>query len=95
MQTEYEPPRQVAQDPAVSTLGMTINRANQVWAFDTSDIPAARGFVYLTAAVACVSGRVLAHRMVITLEAVHAVGVLEGTFSKYGQSEIANSDQRS
>jgi putative transposase len=29
--------------------GMTINRANQVWALDTSHIPMARGFVYLTA----------------------------------------------
>jgi putative transposase len=41
--------------------GMTINRANQVWALDTSYIPMARGFVYLTAVVDWVSRKVLAH----------------------------------
>ncbi len=31
--------------------GLTINRANQVWALDTTYIPMAKGFVYLTAVV--------------------------------------------
>ena len=31
--------------------GLAINRANQVWALDTTYIPMARGFVYLTAVV--------------------------------------------
>jgi putative transposase len=31
--------------------GMTINRANQVWALDTTYIPMAKGFAYLTAVV--------------------------------------------
>lgn len=30
--------------------GMTINRSSQVWALDTTYIPMAKGFVYLTAA---------------------------------------------
>ncbi|REG51790.1 putative transposase [Paraburkholderia sp. BL6669N2] len=45
-----------------------IDRANQVWALDTSYIPMARGFVYLTAVVDWASRRVLAHRVAITLE---------------------------
>ncbi|MFM0109614.1 IS3 family transposase, partial [Paraburkholderia rhynchosiae] len=49
--------------------GMTINRANQVWALDTSYIPMARGFVYLTAVVDWASRKVLAHRVAITMEA--------------------------
>lgn len=75
--------------------GMTINRANQVWALDTSYIPMARGFVYLTAVVDWASRKVLAHRVAITLEAIHAVEVLEEAFAKYGQPEIVNTDQGS
>jgi putative transposase len=75
--------------------GMTINRANQVWALDTSDIPMARGFVYLTAVVDWASRKVLAHRVAITMEAMHAVEALEEAFAKYGQPEIVNTDQGS
>ena len=75
--------------------GMTINRANQVWALDTSYIPMARGFVYLTAVVDWASRKVLAHRVAITLEAIHAVEALEEAFAKYGRPEIVNTDQGS
>jgi putative transposase len=75
--------------------GMTINRANQVWALDTSYIPMARGFVYLTAVVDWASRKVLAHRIAITMEAMHAVEALEEAFAKYGQPEIVNTDQGS
>src|SRR4051812_11597448 len=74
---------------------MTINRANQVWALDTSYIPMARGFVYLTAVVDWASRKVLAHRVAITMEAMHAVEALEEAFAKYGQPEIVNTDQGS
>ncbi|ASW04312.1 hypothetical protein CJU94_39890 (plasmid) [Paraburkholderia aromaticivorans] len=81
-----------------------IERSNQVWAFDTTYIPMARGFVspkgtscgaYLTAVVDWSSRRVLAHRVAITLEAEHAVAVLEEAFAKYGPPEIVNTDQGS
>jgi putative transposase len=75
--------------------GMTINRANQVWALDTSYIPMARGFVYLTAVVDWASRKVLAHRVEITMEAMHAVEALEEALAKYGQPEIVNTDQGS
>jgi putative transposase len=75
--------------------GMTINQANQVWALDTSYIPTALGFVYLTAVVDWVSRKVLAHRVAITMEAMHAVKALEEAFAKYGQPEIVNTDQGS
>ena len=64
--------------------GMKIERANQVWALDTSYIPMARGFVYLTAVVDWASRKILAHRVAITLEAVHAVEALEEAFVRYG-----------
>ena len=56
--------------------GMKIDRANQVFALDTTYIPTARGFVYLTAVVDWASRKILAHRVAITLEATHAVEVL-------------------
>jgi putative transposase len=72
-----------------------IERSNEVWALDTTYVPMARGFVYLTAVVDWASRRVLAHRVAITLEAEHAVAVLEEAFAKYGQPEIVNTDQGS
>ncbi len=74
---------------------MTIDRANQVWALDTSYIPMARGFVYLTAVVDWATRKVLAHRVAITMEAIHAAEVLEEALAKYGQPEIVNTDQGS
>ncbi|MCG1053459.1 DDE-type integrase/transposase/recombinase [Mycetohabitans sp. B5] len=61
-----------------------IERANQLWALDTTYVPMVRGFVYLTAVVDWVSRKVLAHRVAITLEATHAVEALEEAFARYG-----------
>ena len=74
---------------------LTITRANQVWALDTTYIPMAHGFVYLTAVVDVVSRCVLAHKVAITLEAVHAKEVIEQAFARYGTPEIVNTDQGS
>ncbi|MDF3089172.1 IS3 family transposase [Burkholderia semiarida] len=75
--------------------GMKIERANQAWALDTTYIPMARGFVYLTAEVDWASRKILAHRVAITLEAVHAVEALEEAFARYGLPDIVNTDQGS
>ena len=72
-----------------------ITRANQVWALDTTYIPMAKGFVYLTAVVDVASRRVLAHKVAITLEASHAREIIEQAFAKYGVPEIVNVDQGS
>ena len=74
---------------------LPITRSNQVWALDTTYIPMARGFVYLTAVVDVFSRRVLAHRVAITLEAIHATEVIEQALAKYGTPEIVNTDQGS
>jgi putative transposase len=74
---------------------LTIERANQVWALDTTYIPMARGFVYLTAVVDVASRRVLAHKVAITLEAIHAREVIEQAFARHGAPEIVNTDQGS
>jgi putative transposase len=74
---------------------LAITRANQVWALDTTYIPMARGFVYLTAVVDVATRRVLAHRVAITLEAIHAKEVIEQALARYGTPEIVNTDQGS
>ncbi|WWE77978.1 DDE-type integrase/transposase/recombinase [Burkholderia gladioli] len=74
---------------------MKIDRANQVFALDTTYMPMARGFVYLTAVVDWASRKILAHRVAITLEAAHAVEALEEAFARYGLPDIVNPDQGS
>ena len=75
--------------------GMRIERANQVWALDTTYIPMAKGFVYLTAVVDWASRKVLAAKLAITLEACHAVDVLQEALTRHGAPEIVNTDQGS
>jgi len=74
---------------------LAITRSNQVWALDTTYIPMARGFVYLTAVVDVASRKVLAHKVAITLEACHAREVIEQAFLRHGTPEIVNTDQGS
>jgi putative transposase len=75
--------------------GISIHRANQAWALDTTYIPMAKGFVYLTAVVDWYSRKVLAAKVAITLEACHAVDVLNEAFTRHGTPEIINTDQGS
>lgn len=75
--------------------GLNINRANQVWALDTTYIPMANGFVYLTAVVDWASRKVLASTVAITLETCHAVAVLHEACTRHGTPEIVNTDQGS
>ena len=74
---------------------LDIDRANQVWALDTTYIPMAKGFVYLTAVVDVASRRVLTHKVAVTLEACHAREIIEEAFARYGMPEIVNTDQGS
>ena len=74
---------------------LVIDRANQVWALDTTYIPMARGFVYLTCVVDVASRCVLAHKVATTLEATHAREVIEQAFARHGAPEIINTDQGS
>ena len=74
---------------------LAIVRSNQVWALDTTYIPMARGFVYLTAVVDVASRKVLSHKVAITLEACHAKDVIELALLRHGTPEIVNTDQGS
>ena len=74
---------------------LKIDRSNQVWALDTTYIPMAKGFVYLTAVVDWFSRKIMAAKVAITLEACHAVDVLQEAFDRHGTPEIVNTDQGS
>ena len=75
--------------------GLEIREANHVWALDTTYIPMARGFVYLTCVIDWISRKVLSAKVAITLEACHAVDVLNEAFARYGRPQIVNTDQGS
>ena len=55
----------------------------------------AKGIVYLTAVFDVASRKVLTHKVAITLEACHAVEILQAAFAKFGEPEIVNADQGS
>ena len=68
---------------------LAIVRSNQVWALDTTYIPMAHGFVYLTAVVDVFSRRILAHRVAITLEAVHAVEAIQEAIARFAPQRLS------
>src|ERR1700732_3611363 len=73
--------------------GLSIERVNQVWCSDVTDIPMAKGFLYLVVIMDWVSRAVLAWRLSNTLGAEFCVEALEQTLSQYGRPEIFNTDQ--
>jgi putative transposase len=75
--------------------GLSIDRANQVWATDITYIPMARGFVYLTAVMDWFARRILAWRLSITLGVEFCIEAVDEALERYGSPEIFNSDQGS
>jgi putative transposase len=73
--------------------GMTIDRADHVWATDITYIPMRKGFVYLCAVVDWASRKVLAYRISITLDTTFCLDALEEAITRYGVPEIFNTDQ--
>jgi putative transposase len=74
---------------------MNITEANQVWAMDTTYIPMRHGFVYLIGLIDVSTRRMLAHKLCTTLEAHHAVEIVEQAIARFGTPEIVNTDQGS
>lgn len=75
--------------------GLAIVEANHVWAMDTTYVPMQDGFAYLIAVIDVASRRVLAHKLATTLEACHAVEIVEQAVHRFGTPEIINTDQGS
>ena len=75
--------------------GLTIDRANQVWAMDVTYVPMKRGFVYLAAVIDWMTRRVLAWRLSNSLSAEFCIETLEEAIRRYGAPDIFNTDQGS
>ena len=73
--------------------GLSIERANQVWATDICYIPMAKGFMYLVAIMDWYSRRVLSWRVSNTLDTDFCVEALEEALQRFGTPEIVNTDQ--
>ena len=74
---------------------LSIDRPNQVWCVDITDIPMRRGFLYLVAIMDWYSRKVLSWRLSNSMEASFCVDALKEALVKYGPPEIMNSDQGS
>jgi len=75
--------------------GVTIERANHVWAADITYIPIGRGFLYLVAIMDWASRAVLAWRLSNTMDVSFCLAALEEALAKFGNPEIFNTDQGS
>ena len=76
--------------------GLIIDRPNQVWCADITDIPMARGFVYLVAVMDWFSRRVLGLVGVgpsAWKAADFCVEAVQEAMAKHGRPEIFNTDQ--
>jgi putative transposase len=96
----YRRPRTTKPEPGHKIFpyllrGVTVERANQVWAMDITYIPMAKGFVYLAAVIDWFSRRVLSWRVSITMEASFCIAALEEALAKHGKPDIFNTDQGS
>ncbi len=74
---------------------LAVTRPNQVWAMDITYIPMARGFVYLVAVLDWFSRKVLASRLLVTLETAPCLEALNEAMRRYGKPEIMNTDRGS
>ena len=73
--------------------GLTIDRANQVWATDICYIPMAKGFMYMVAIMDWHTRKVLSWRLSNTMDTDFCVEALEEALSRFGRPEIFNTDQ--
>jgi len=73
--------------------GLSIERANQVWASDACYLPMAKGFMYLVAIMDWHTRKVLSWRVSNTLEPDFCVEALEEALARYGSPDIFNTDQ--
>jgi putative transposase len=94
----YRRPRTSRKHPAQRVYpyllrGLTIDRANFVWALDITYVPMAKGFVYLCVVLDWASRKVLAYRLSIAMDAGFCVEALEEALRRYGCPDIVNTDQ--
>jgi putative transposase len=100
LQAVYRRPRTTVPHPEHRVYpyllrNLAIERPNQVWAADITDIPMRRGFLYLVAIMDWHSRKVLAWRLSNTMDADFCVEALKEALATYGPPSIFNTDQGS
>jgi putative transposase len=100
MEAIYRKPRTSILAPLSATYpylltGLSVERANQVWAADLAYLPMAHGFQYLVAIIDVWSRKTLSWRVSNTMTPDFCVEALKEAFDKYGRPEIFNTDQGS
>ena len=75
--------------------GVVIERPNQVWSTDITDLRIERGWAYLVALIDWHSRYVLAWRLSNTLDTTFCVEALTEALEQHGTPEIFNTDQGS
>ena len=74
---------------------LRVDRLNQVWCVDITCLPMRRGFLYLVAIMDWQTRKVLAWRILNTLEAEFWVDALGEAVHKFGPPEFMNTNQGS
>ena len=72
--------------------GLRVDRPNQVWCADFTDLPMRRGFLYLGAIMDWHTRKALARRISNTFEADFCVDALNEAIPRFGPLEIMNTD---
>jgi putative transposase len=75
--------------------GLTVTKANQVWATDITYVPMRKGFMYLCAVIDLHTRYVVNWSISNTMSADWCKDVVEEAIALYGRPEIFNSDQGS
>ena len=75
--------------------GLSITRANQVWATDITYVPMQKGFMYLMAIIDLYSRCVLEWSVSNSMEAEWCAHTLKKALSRYGKPDLFNTDQGS
>lgn len=88
------PSKTVCKYPYLLT-GLTIERANQVWAADITYIPMKKGFMYLFAILDVYSRKVVNWSVSNSMSADWCAAVTQKAIEQYGKPEIFNTDQGS
>ena len=99
-QTIYREPRTTISDKThykypYLLRGLKIERCNQVWAMDITDIPMKTGFMYLAAIIDLNSRYVVQWSLSNTMSAEWCTEVLNEAIKNHGTPEIFNTDQGS
>ena len=74
---------------------LAITRPNQVWCADITYLPIGRGYLYLVAIMDWASRAVLSWRLSNTMDVSFCLEALDEALSRFGTSEIFNTDQGS